>query len=87
MLKRDYMHHARAFPGVHEMFERIRAARQKAVVASSGTAGGVEQYKQVARIADLVDDVTPSDKREAIEAFSERLPGCTGQAGSVASAG
>ena len=42
LFERDYMRKARAFPGVRPLFERIRAAGQRVVLASSGTAGEVE---------------------------------------------
>jgi len=71
MFKRDYMHRARAFPGVRELFERIRAAGQKAVLASSGTAGEVETYKQIAGIADLIDGATSSDDAERSKPFPD----------------
>jgi len=69
--KRDYMHQARAFPGVRELFERIRAAGQKAVLASSGTAGEVDHYKRIAGIADLIDGATSSDDAERSKPFPD----------------
>lgn len=71
MFKRDYMHRAQAFPGVRELFERIRAAGQKAVLASSGTAGEVENYKRIAGIADLIDGATSSDDAERSKPFPD----------------
>ncbi len=71
LFKRDYLHKARAFPGVRELFERIRAAGQRAVLASSGTAEEVEHYKEIAGIADLIDSATSSDDAERSKPFPD----------------
>jgi HAD superfamily hydrolase (TIGR01549 family) len=71
LFKRDYLHKARAFPGVRELFERIRASGQRAVLASSGTAEEVEQYKKIAGIADLIDSATSSDDAERSKPFPD----------------
>jgi HAD superfamily hydrolase (TIGR01509 family) len=71
LFKRDYLHRARAFPGVRELFERIRASGQRAVLASSGTEEEVEQYKEIAGIADLIDSATSSDDAERSKPFPD----------------
>jgi beta-phosphoglucomutase-like phosphatase (HAD superfamily) len=75
LFKREYLHRARAFPGVRALFKRIRAAGQKAVLASSGNADEVEKYKEIAGIADLIDSATSSDDAERSKPFpiSSRL--------------
>src|SRR5689334_6920220 len=54
LFKRDYLPKARAFPGVRALFERVRAAGQTIVLASSGKADEVERYQEIAGIEDLV---------------------------------
>jgi HAD superfamily hydrolase (TIGR01509 family) len=71
LFKREYLHRARAFPGVRALFERIRAAGQKAVLASSGNADEVEKYKEIAGIADLIDSATSSDDAERSKPFPD----------------
>jgi HAD superfamily hydrolase (TIGR01509 family) len=71
LFKREYMHKARAFPGVRELFQRIKASGQRAVLASSGTADEVERYKELAGIADLIDDATSSDDSERSKPFPD----------------
>ncbi|WP_201751895.1 HAD family hydrolase [Microvirga arsenatis] len=71
LFKREYLHKARAFPGVRALFERIRAAGQQAVLASSGTADEVERYKEIAGIADLIDGATSSDDAERSKPFPD----------------
>jgi HAD superfamily hydrolase (TIGR01509 family) len=71
LFKREYLHRAHAFPGVRELFERVRAAGQKAVLASSGNADEVETYKRIAGIADLIDSATSSDDAERSKPFPD----------------
>ncbi|MDP8921079.1 MAG: HAD family hydrolase [Pseudomonadota bacterium] len=71
LFKRDYLHKVRAFPGVRALFERIRASGQRAVLASSGTEEEVEQYKEIAGIADLIDSATSSDDAERSKPFPD----------------
>ena len=71
LFKRDYLAKARPFPGVRNLFERIRASGQRAVLASSGTGEEVEQYKEIAGIADLIDSATSSDDAERSKPFPD----------------
>jgi len=71
LFKREYMHKARPFPGVRELFERIRGSGQQAVLASSGTEGEVQHYKEIAGIADLIDDATSADDAERSKPFPD----------------
>src|SRR5918993_2035218 len=71
LFKREYMHKARSFPGVRELFEHIRGSGQRAVLASSGTREEVGQYKEIAGIADLIDDATSSDDAERSKPFPD----------------
>jgi HAD superfamily hydrolase (TIGR01509 family) len=71
LFKREYLHRARPFSSVRALFERIRAAGQKAVLASSGNADEVEKYKEIAGIADLIDSATSSDDAERSKPFPD----------------
>jgi HAD superfamily hydrolase (TIGR01549 family) len=71
LFKRDYLSKARAFPGVRDLFERIRDAGQRAVLASSGKADEVEEYKKIANIADLIEEATSSDDAERSKPFPD----------------
>jgi HAD superfamily hydrolase (TIGR01509 family) len=71
LFQRDYLPRARPFPGVRPLFERIRAAGQKAVLASSGKAAEVDRYKEIAGIADLIDGATSSDDAERSKPFPD----------------
>lgn len=71
LFERDYLDKARPFPGVRELFERIRAAGQRAVLASSGKADEVDRYKRIANVADLIDSATSSDDAERSKPFPD----------------
>src|SRR3954471_10094418 len=71
LFARKYMPQAKAFPGVRELFERIRASGQRAVLASSGKAEEVARYKEIAGIADLIDAATSSDDAERSKPFPD----------------
>ena len=61
---REYLPRARAFPEVPALFRRVRAAGQRIVLASSSKTDEVERYKEIAGIADLIDEATTADDAE-----------------------
>jgi HAD superfamily hydrolase (TIGR01509 family) len=71
LFKRDYLHRARAFPGVRDLFEHIRGSGQKVVLGSSGKEDEVAEYKEIAGIADLIDSATSSDDAERSKPFPD----------------
>jgi HAD superfamily hydrolase (TIGR01549 family) len=64
LYKARYLSQARPFPGVRPLFERIRRAGQRIVLASSGKPEEIEHYQELANIAGLVEAVTTSDEAE-----------------------
>jgi HAD superfamily hydrolase (TIGR01509 family) len=79
LFKRNFLHKARPFPGVRQLFERIRDAGQRAVLASSGKADEVDQYKEIANIADLIDSATSSDDAERSKPFPDIFQAALGK--------
>ncbi len=71
LFKRQYLPQARPFPGVRELFERLRAEGQMIVLASSAKAEEVEHYKSLAGIADLIDAATSSDDVERSKPYPD----------------
>ncbi|MGI9107597.1 MAG: HAD family hydrolase [Pyrinomonadaceae bacterium] len=59
--KRDYLPRVRAFPQVRELFERVRAEGLRIALASSAKQDELKTYKEIARIADLVEEETSAD--------------------------
>jgi HAD superfamily hydrolase (TIGR01549 family) len=71
LFMRNYIGKARPFPGVAELFRRIRAAGQRIVLASSAKGDELERYKEIAGIGDLVDATTSSDDAERSKPFPD----------------
>jgi HAD superfamily hydrolase (TIGR01509 family) len=84
LFMRCYMPQARAFPGVRELFLRLRGAGQRIVLASSGKADEVERYKDLAGIADLIDAATTSDDAERSKPFPDIFQAALGRLPSLA---
>jgi beta-phosphoglucomutase-like phosphatase (HAD superfamily) len=61
LFKEKYLGRVKPFPGVPELFKRLRSEDRKVVLGSSCTAGQIEDYKAIAGIADLIDAQATSD--------------------------
>jgi HAD superfamily hydrolase (TIGR01549 family) len=61
IFKKKYLPQVRAFPSVHELFERVRGDGKKIALASSGKADEVEHYQNLLGIEELVDCQTTAD--------------------------
>jgi HAD superfamily hydrolase (TIGR01509 family) len=84
LFKKHYLREARGFPGVRELFQRIRAQGSRIALASSCKADEIEGYMELAGISDLVDAQTTADDAEHSKpepdiflAALERLEGVT----------
>ena len=64
LFNREYLPRVKPFPMVRELFERIKADGRRIALASSAKKEELEQYKQIAGIADLLDAETSSDDAE-----------------------
>ena len=61
IMKERYLPQVKAFPGVRELFERLRSNGLQVALASSAKQDELATYKRIADIADLVDEETSSD--------------------------
>src|SRR3954466_7286310 len=61
LFRREYLPKVKALPGARALFERVRAAGQKVVLASSCKSDEIARYKQIADIEDLVDAEATAD--------------------------
>jgi HAD superfamily hydrolase (TIGR01509 family) len=59
-----YLPQLKAFPGAHELLQRLRADGKKLVVATSASAEDLKALLRQARLEDLIDDSTNSDEAE-----------------------
>jgi HAD superfamily hydrolase (TIGR01549 family) len=64
LFKRDYLPRVKGFPGVRELFERLRAEGLRIALASSAKADELEAYKEKAGITGLVEEQTSADDVE-----------------------
>ena len=58
--KEKYLPHLKAFPGVRELFEKVRTSGQKIALASSAKGEELKHYEKIAQIDDLVEIETSS---------------------------
>ncbi|MBK1656766.1 HAD family hydrolase [Paracraurococcus ruber] len=61
---REMIGTVRGFPGVADLFRRLRADGRRIVLASSGKPDELERYKALLGIQDLVDGATSSEDAE-----------------------
>jgi HAD superfamily hydrolase (TIGR01549 family) len=61
LFKRAYMPHVKPFPQVRALFERIRRDGKRIALASSAKEDELKIYKDLANIADLVEEETSKD--------------------------
>ncbi|MDT7540692.1 MAG: hypothetical protein QOE33_596 [Acidobacteriota bacterium] len=61
LYKRAYMSHVRPFPRVRDLFERIKRDGKRIALASSAKEDEVKIYKDLANIADLVEEESSAD--------------------------
>lgn len=64
IFKRDYLPRVRAFPGVRELFLRLREDGKRIALASSAKEEEIKTYKQLAQIEDLVEEEASADDAE-----------------------
>jgi HAD superfamily hydrolase (TIGR01549 family) len=80
LYKRDYLPRVRAFPGVRDLFLKIRDEGKRLALASSAKEEELGAYKKIADIEDLVEEETSADDADKskphpdiFEAALERL--------------
>jgi HAD superfamily hydrolase (TIGR01549 family) len=64
LFKRAYMPHVKPFPQVRALFERIRRDGKRIALASSAKEDEVKIYKDLANVADLVEEESSADDAE-----------------------
>jgi HAD superfamily hydrolase (TIGR01549 family) len=64
IFKRQFMSKIKPFPKVRELFQKIQADGKRIALASSAKKDELEKYKQIAGIADLIEEETSADDAE-----------------------
>lgn len=65
LYQQEYHPRVKGFPGVRELFQRVKADGKRIALASSGTKEDLATYKQLLNVADLVDVATTTDEVES----------------------
>ncbi len=81
---REMIGRARGFPGVAELFRRIRADGRRVILASSGKPDELEHYKTLAGIEDLVDAATTSEDAERSKPYPDIFQAALGRIAPIA---
>jgi HAD superfamily hydrolase (TIGR01509 family) len=68
---REHLPKVQAFPGVRDLFERIRADGLRIVLASSAKGEELERYLEITGIGDLIEGATSSDDAERSKPFPD----------------
>jgi HAD superfamily hydrolase (TIGR01509 family) len=63
--KHEYLPHARAFPQVRELVERLKGDGTKIALASSASQEELAYYMQITRLTDVLDGATSADDAAA----------------------
>jgi HAD superfamily hydrolase (TIGR01509 family) len=71
LFKRDYLPRAKPFPGVPELFRRVREAGLRIALASSGKEEEVAFHARLLGIEDLVDFQTTADDADRSKPFPD----------------
>jgi HAD superfamily hydrolase (TIGR01509 family) len=71
LFKREYMPRVQPFPGVPDLFRRLREAGIKVAVASSGKGDEVAAHLRTLGVEHLIDATTTSDDAERSKPFPD----------------
>lgn len=83
ILKQRYLSGLKAFPGVRELFRRLRGGGIRIVLASSAKAEELQVYKKIAGIEDLLDAETSSDHAEKSKPYPDIFEAALSRLGEV----
>jgi HAD superfamily hydrolase (TIGR01549 family) len=64
LFKEKYLHRVKPFPGVRELFEKLKANGQRVAIASSAKGDELKTFERIANIEDLVEAETSSADAE-----------------------
>ena len=71
LFKTKYLPTVKAFPGVRDLFRRLKGDSTLIALASSSKEDELKIYKQIAQIEDLVDSVTSADDVKRSKPFPD----------------
>ncbi|MFL6207761.1 MAG: HAD family hydrolase [Pyrinomonadaceae bacterium] len=83
LFKREYLPQVRAFPKVRELFERIKQDGKQIALASSAKEEELKVYKEIADIADLVEEQASADDADKSKPHPDIFEAALQQLGDV----
>jgi HAD superfamily hydrolase (TIGR01549 family) len=86
LFKREYLPRVKAFPGVPQLFERIRHAGKRIALASSAKGDELAAYKKIAGIDGLIEAQTSSDDAERSKPYPDIFHAALSQLGIMSAA-
>jgi HAD superfamily hydrolase (TIGR01509 family) len=81
LFREEYLQRVRPFPGVRELFERIRADGKHVALASSGKESEVEHYLELLGVGELIDGMTTGDQAARSKPFPDIFAAALAQLG------
>ena len=85
IFRERYLPRLGAFPGTHDLLDRLRGDGRKLVVATSASAKDLSALLKQADLEDLIDDSTNSDEAEESKPAPDIVEAALGKAGVPAS--
>ena len=83
LFKREYLPRVRAFPKVRELFARIKQDGKRIALASSAKEEELQAYKEIAHIADLIEEETSADDADKSKPHPDIFEAALAQLGDV----
>lgn len=83
LFKKEFLPRVKPFPGVRELFERIRRDDKRIALASSAKGDELKTYKTIAGIEDLVETETSSDDAERSKPYPDIFQAALARLGGV----
>jgi len=84
LFKKEYLPRVTAFPGVRQLFERVRQDQKRIALASSAKGAELKTYKTIAGIDDLTEAETSSDDAERSKPYPDIFEAALAELGDVA---
>ena len=84
LFKKEYLPRVTAFPGVRQLFERVRQDQKRIALASSAKGDELKTYKTIAGIDDLIEAETSSDDAERSKPYPDIFEAALAELGDVA---
>lgn len=71
LFRREYLPRVKAFPRVRQLFERIKRAQKRIAVASSSKKDELEEFLEIAGVADLADVTISADDADRSKPYPD----------------